>query len=84
MPSAPEISDYPGFGQAGRAAMPTQVSIGTIEVTVVPPPRAPIPPPAPHQQPRPKEVGIPRLAGADAAGQVARGAARRWFGVGQS
>jgi hypothetical protein len=78
------MNDYPGFGRPGRAATPTQVSIGTIEVTVVPPPRAPIPPPPPHQQVRPKEVGIPGLAGADAARQVARGAARRWFGVGQS
>lgn len=83
-PSAPEMSGYPGFGGLGRAATPTQVSIGTIEVTVVPPPRAPTPPPPPHRQAHPKEVRIPGLAGADAAGQAARGAARRWFGVGQS
>lgn len=85
--SVPEINDYSGHRRPTAVNAPTtsaQVSIGTIEVTVVPPKPAPTLPKPSHQHARPKEVGIPARVGADAARQVARGAARRWFGAGQS
>jgi hypothetical protein len=59
-----------------------QVSIGTIEVTVVGP--TPSPPPAPAPQARFGRDGAAGRLSADAAWQAARGAARRWFGAGQS
>jgi hypothetical protein len=60
------------------SASTAQVSIGTIEVTVVPP----APTPTPNQNPLvgPNAAGSPGLASAEAA----RRAARRWFGAGQS
>jgi hypothetical protein len=65
-------------------ASSAQVSIGTIEVTVVAPTPPPIQPPPTHPQPPDAGVRAPGWAGADAARQAARGAARRWFGAGQS
>jgi hypothetical protein len=65
-------------------ASSAQVSIGTIEVTVVAPTPPPIPSPPVHSQPPPAGPRAPGRAGADAARQAARGAARRWFGAGQS
>jgi hypothetical protein len=85
--SVPEISDYSGLRRPTAVNAPTtsaQVSIGTIEVTVLPAKPARILPKPSHQQARPKEVGIPARVGADAARLAARGAARRWFGAGQS
>jgi hypothetical protein len=85
---AMEISDYPGLRRPrpmSGSATSAQVSIGTVEVTIVPPVPTPSPiPPPPHQRARPGQVGTPRRAGVDAARQAARGAARRWFGAGQS
>jgi hypothetical protein len=87
--SATEISEYPGLRRprpVNGSAASAQVSIGTIEVTIVPPAPTPSPisPRPPHQRARPEQVGTPRRAGVDAARQAARGAARRWFGAGQS
>jgi hypothetical protein len=82
---APEMSDYPGFRRPVPAsAASAQVSIGTIEVTVVAPTPGPIAPPPSHQRARPQRADAARRATADTARQAARGAARRWFGAGQS
>lgn len=64
-------------GPALHGAAPARVTIGTIEVTVVPP--AP-PPPSPPTSPAPAWAPGPQRPSGDA---VRRGA-RRWFGTGQS
>jgi hypothetical protein len=66
----------------GPASAP-HVSIGSIEVTVVPPTSSGAPAPQ-RSQNRPQGVGIPARPNADAARNAARGAARRWYGAGQS
>ena len=61
-----------------------RVSIGTIEVTVVPPTPAPMgssTPPAGHALP--ERADAPARAGADVTLRAARTGARRWFGAGQ-
>lgn len=75
-PSAhPQAS--PDSEMPGRTTTPaTHVSIGTIEVTVVPPPLPQTPIPSPNQQNRIDHRAAPS---ADAA----RRAARRWHGAGQ-
>ncbi len=85
--SVPEIEDYSGLRRPTPVTAPitsAQVSIGTIEVTVLPPKPGPIPPKPSPLRARPKAVGVPGQSGSDAARQAARGAARRWFGAGQS
>jgi hypothetical protein len=56
----------------------SQVSIGTIEVVVTPPPQAPVP--KLHQ---PVHAALPTHTGRVST-DVARRQARRWFGAGQS
>lgn len=63
-------------------AAPAQVSIGTIEVTVVGP--RPIAAPAPATHPLATRAHAPARGGVDLALHGARGASRRWFGAGQS
>jgi hypothetical protein len=69
------VSGQPA-GPALHGAAPTRVTIGTIEVTLVPP--AP-PPPSPPTSPAPAWTpGPPRPSG-----EAVRRGARRWFGTGQ-
>ena len=67
---------------ATPAAAAARVSIGTIEVTVVPP--TPIAAPAPPTHPLVTGAHAPARGGPDLALHGARGASRRWFGAGQS
>ncbi|MCX8560181.1 hypothetical protein OS122_04650 [Mycolicibacterium mucogenicum] len=69
--------DRPQSSAATAPAAP-QVSIGTIEVLVTPPPQAPVP--NLHQ---PAHAALPTHSGR-AGTDVARRQARRWFGAGQS
>lgn len=90
---SPQVSHEPVLRRnapVNAPASPAQLSIGTIEVIVeAATPSQPLPPaqhpqhlpPAQHPQPRP---GAAERASADAAWRAARGAARRWFGAGQS
>jgi hypothetical protein len=81
-PDEAASSDHGSRWRAAPATAPTsaaRVDIGTIEVTVLPPP-----PPAPVVQPPPSGADAGGQPGADVAMRAARGAARRWFGAGQS
>jgi hypothetical protein len=60
---------------------PARVSIGTIEVTVVPP--TPVPT-VPAANALVNGTQAPARGGADVTLRAARGASRRWFGAGQS
>jgi hypothetical protein len=84
MPPAP-TAEPPGPGGSARgSAAPARVTIGTIEVTVVPPARPPqsateparvppLPPARRHSASPPAEAGSARL----------RGGLRRWYGIAQ-
>lgn len=86
VPSALDMSNDPAVRRPGPVNAPAgpQVSIGTIEVTVVAPTPSSPPAPAQHPQAGPGWTGAAGRASAEAAWHAARGAARRWFGAGQS
>jgi hypothetical protein len=79
----PSLRSAGAAGPGGRPPVATglrsQVTIGTIEVTVVPPP-APL---AVPQVPAPAPVGPVAPAGRQGAVEAARKGSRRWFGAGQ-
>ena len=73
-----EAAASPGGRQPAVRAVRSQVTIGTIEVTVVPPSAPPAVPPIPAPAPAPAAP-----AGRRGAGEAARMGSRRWFGAGQ-
>jgi hypothetical protein len=73
------VAAGPGGRQPAAGAVRSQVTIGTIEVTVVPPSAPPAVPPIPVPAP----VGPVAPAGRRGAGEAARMGSRRWFGAGQ-
>jgi hypothetical protein len=71
----------PGGGRPAATSARPQVTIGTIEVTVVPPSPPPMVPQIPAPTPAP--VGRAAPAGRRGAEEAARMGSRRWFGAGQ-
>lgn len=80
VPQLVPLRQEPDRPQPSVATAPaaSQVSIGTIEVLVTPPPQAPAP--SLHQ---PAHAALPTHAGRPST-DAARRQARRWFGAGQS